>query len=109
MLASQTSVKAAGLPKDSRWQDVQVASSGSRQTPIHGGPGELGIYNAIQSVPGPNGKREVVSGTSYLQVVSFDGKGPRAQGLLAFSISSDPASPYSADQDRKSTRLNSSQ
>ncbi|WLH10259.1 acylase [Pseudomonas hefeiensis] len=98
MLASQASVKAAGLPKGSRWQDVQVASSGSRQTPIHGGPGELGIYNAIQSVPGANGKREVVSGTSYLQVVSFDSKGPQAQGLLAFSISSDPASPYSADQ-----------
>ncbi|WP_092330235.1 MULTISPECIES: acylase [unclassified Pseudomonas] len=98
MLASVAAVKVAGLSKDSRWQDVQVASSGSRQTPIHGGPGELGIYNAIQSVPGANGKREVVSGTSYLQVVTFDGKGPQAQGLLAFSISSDPASPYSADQ-----------
>lgn len=98
MLASVEAVKAAGLSKDSRWQDVQVASSGARQTPIHGGPGELGIYNAIQSVPGANGKREVVSGTSYLQVVTFDDKGPQAQGLLAFSISSDPASPYSADQ-----------
>ncbi|WP_413791193.1 MULTISPECIES: bifunctional acylase PvdQ [unclassified Pseudomonas] len=98
MLASVAAVKASGLSKDSRWQDVQVSSSGSRQTPIHGGPGELGIYNAIQSVPGANGKREVVSGTSYLQVVTFDGKGPQAQGLLAFSISSDPASPYSADQ-----------
>ncbi|WP_434705973.1 acylase [Pseudomonas sp. Z1-12] len=98
MLASVETVKAAGLSKDSRWQDVQVASSGTRQTPIHGGPGELGIYNAIQSVPGANGKREVVSGTSYLQVVTFDDKGPQAQGLLAFSISSDPASPYSADQ-----------
>ncbi|WP_458130470.1 bifunctional acylase PvdQ [Pseudomonas sp. R3-41] len=98
MLASVAAVKAAGLSKDSRWQDVQVASSGGRQTPIHGGPGELGIYNAIQSVPGANGRREVVSGTSYLQVVTFDDKGPQAQGLLAFSISSDPASPYSADQ-----------
>ncbi|SFW32049.1 acyl-homoserine-lactone acylase [Pseudomonas sp. NFACC04-2] len=98
MLASVEAVKVAGLSKDSQWQDVQVASSGSRQTPIHGGPGELGIYNAIQSVPGANGKREVVSGTSYLQVVTFDGKGPQAQGLLAFSISSDPASPYSTDQ-----------
>lgn len=98
MLASVEAVKVAGLSKDSQWQDVQVASSGSRQTPIHGGPGELGIYNAIQSVPGANGKREVVSGTSYLQVVTFDGKGPQAQGLLAFSLSSDPASPYSTDQ-----------
>ncbi|WHS57819.1 acylase [Pseudomonas sp. G2-4] len=98
MLASVDAVKAAGLTKDSRWQDVQVASSGGRETPIHGGPGELGIYNAIQSVPGANGKQEVVSGTSYLQMVTFDNKGPQAQGLLAFSISSDPASPYSADQ-----------
>ncbi len=98
MLASVEAVKVAGLSKNSQWQDVQVASSGSRQTPIHGGPGELGIYNAIQSVPGANGKREVVSGTSYLQVVTFDGKGPQALGLLAFSLSSDPASPYSTDQ-----------
>ncbi|QIB08468.1 acylase [Pseudomonas fluorescens] len=98
MLASVEAVKVAGLSKDSQWQDIQVFSSGGRLTPIHGGPGELGIYNAIQSVPGASGKREVVSGTSYLQVVTFDGKGPQAQGLLAFSISSDPASPYSADQ-----------
>jgi acyl-homoserine-lactone acylase len=98
MVGSVEAVKAAGLPSSSRWQDLQVASSGGRQTPIHGGPGELGIYNAIQSVPGANGKREVVSGTSYLQVVTFDSKGPQAQGLLAFSISSDPASPHSADQ-----------
>lgn len=98
MQASVEALKTSGLSPDSRWQDVQVASNGGRQTPIHGGPGELGIYNAIQSVPGVNGKREVVSGTSYLQVVTFDDKGPQAQGLLAFSISSDPASPYSADQ-----------
>ncbi len=98
MRASLESVKKAGLPADSRWQDVQVASRADRRIPIHGGPGELGIYNAIQSVPGANGKREVVSGTSYLQVVTFDGNGPKAQGLLAFSLSSDPSSPYSVDQ-----------
>jgi acyl-homoserine-lactone acylase len=43
-------------------------------------------------VPRTDGKLEVVSGTSYLQVVTFDEKGPHAQGLLAFSLSSDPAS-----------------
>jgi len=98
MRASMERVNAAGLPADSQWRDVQVASSGGRQIPIPGGPGELGIYNAIQSVPGANGKREVVSGTSYLQVVTFDGNGPKAEGLLAFSLSSDPSSPYSVDQ-----------
>ncbi|MCW8279058.1 acylase [Pseudomonas sp. PCH199] len=98
MLASVEQVNAAGLKQDSRWGDIQVVSSGGQQTPIHGGPGMLGVYNAIQSVPRTDGKREVVSGTSYLQVVTFDEKGPQAKGLLAFSLSSDPASKYSRDQ-----------
>nr|WP_279309891.1 acylase [Pseudomonas koreensis] len=98
MLASAESVTKMGLTEKTRWGDVQVVSSGGQQTPIHGGPGTLGIYNAIQSVPREDGKLEVVSGTSYLQVVTFDDKGPHAQGLLAFSLSSDPASKYSRDQ-----------
>jgi len=98
MLASVEQVKTLGLKADSRWGNIQVVSSGGQQTPIHGGPGTLGVYNAIQSVPRTDGKREVVSGTSYLQVVTFDDKGPQAQGLLAFSLSSDPASKYSRDQ-----------
>jgi acyl-homoserine-lactone acylase len=98
MLASLASAEKMGLKPDTRWGDIQVVSSGERQTAIHGGPGTLGIYNAIQSVPREDGKLEVVSGTSYLQVVTFDDKGPQAQGLLAFSLSSDPASKYSRDQ-----------
>jgi acyl-homoserine-lactone acylase len=98
MLASVAQINKMGLTADSRWGDIQVVSSGGQQTPIHGGPGTLGVYNAIQSVPRTDGKLEVVSGTSYLQVVTFDDKGPQAQGLLAFSLSSDPASRYSRDQ-----------
>ncbi|WP_223416234.1 MULTISPECIES: acylase [unclassified Pseudomonas] len=98
MLASVESVNTSGLKTDSRWGDIQVVSSGGQQTPIHGGPGTLGVYNAIQSVPRTDGKREVVSGTSYLQVVTFDDKGPQAKGLLAFSLSSDPASKHANDQ-----------
>ncbi|MBK5418472.1 acylase [Pseudomonas sp. TH31] len=98
MLASLELTNRMGLKPDSRWGDIQVVSSGGQQTPIHGGPGTLGVYNAIQSVPRTDGKLEVVSGTSYLQVVTFDEKGPHAQGLLAFSLSSDPASKYSRDQ-----------
>ncbi|WP_085727065.1 acylase [Pseudomonas sp. R37(2017)] len=98
MLASVEQVKASGLKANSRWGDIQVVSSGGQQIPIHGGPGTLGVYNAIQSVPHSDGKREVVSGTSYLQVVTFDENGPQAKGLLAFSLSSDPASKFSRDQ-----------
>ncbi|AZE55522.1 penicillin amidase family protein [Pseudomonas synxantha] len=91
MLASSAEVNKLGLK---RWGDIQV----SGQTSIHGGPQELGIYNAMQTVPRADGKREVVSGTSYLQIVTFDDKGPNAIGVLAFSESSNPASNYSKDQ-----------
>lgn len=93
MLASTAAVSQLGL---TRWGDIQV----SGQTPMHGGPQQLGIYNAMQTVPRADGKREVVSGTSYLQIVTFDDNGPQALGVLAFSESSNPASQYSKDQTR---------
>jgi len=46
----------------------------------------------------------VVSGTSYLQIVTFDEKGPQARGVLAFSLSSDPASKYASDQTQAFSR-----
>lgn len=94
MLASASEIDKQGLNADSRWGDVQV----SGHVPIHGGPQELGVYNAMQSVPRADGKREVVSGTSYLQIVTFDEQGPKAEGILAFSESSDPSSPHAKDQ-----------
>lgn len=93
MLASTAAVSQLGL---TRWGDIQV----SGQTPMHGGPQQLGIYNAMQTVPRADGKREVVSGTSYLQIITFDDNGPQALGVLAFSESSNPASQYSKDQTR---------
>lgn len=88
----------SGLPADTRWGDLQQVSVGGQAVPIHGGPQALGVYNAMQSVAGAGGKREVVSGTSYLQVVSFEASGPKALGLLAFSLSSDPSSAHFRDQ-----------
>lgn len=100
MLASTAAVDKLGLNANSTWGDIQV----SGQTPIHGGPQELGIYNAMQTVPRADGKREVVSGTSYLQIVTFDEEGPRASGVLAFSESSNPASHYARDQTQAFSR-----
>nr|WP_189683602.1 acylase [Pseudomonas sp. SWRI144] len=94
MLTSTAEVAKLGLSANSTWGDIQV----SGQTPIHGGPQELGVYNAMQTVPRADGKREVVSGTSYLQIVTFDDQGPHVRGVLAFSESSNPASKHSKDQ-----------
>lgn len=96
-LASLAEVEEAGLAADVRWGQIQQAADG---TPIHGGPASLGIYNAIQSVLTAPGKRLVVSGTSYLQLVTFDAKGPRAVGVLAFSESSEADSLHASDQTR---------
>ncbi len=94
-LASLKLVSDSGVAGEARWGQVQQASDG---TPVPGGPQALGVYNAIYSVPHGQGKRLVVSGTSYLQVVSFTDKGPEARGLLAFSQSSEAASVHASDQ-----------
>ena len=96
-LASIAQVSRAGFAEDARWGQIQQAADG---TPIHGGPASLGVYNAIQSVPVGADKRLVVSGTSYLQLVSFDDQGPHALGMLAFSESSEAGSAHASDQTR---------
>jgi acyl-homoserine-lactone acylase len=45
----------------------------------------------------PGGYR-VDFGTSYVQVVGFDERGPRAEALLTYGQSSDRASPRASDQ-----------
>ncbi len=98
MLTALDEVSKAGLSAKTTWGDIQVSSQSGVPVPIHGGPAALGVYNAMQTVAGKDGKREVVSGTSYLQVVTFDDQGPQAKGLLAFSESSNPQSAHSRDQ-----------
>uniref|UniRef100_UPI003F5B2478 bifunctional acylase PvdQ n=1 Tax=Pseudomonas fulva TaxID=47880 RepID=UPI003F5B2478 len=94
-LASLRQVAEEGIDPMARWGQVQQAHDG---TPVPGGPQALGVYNAMYSVPMGQGKRLVVSGTSYLQLVSFTDDGPKARGLLAFSQSSEAASPHASDQ-----------
>ena len=94
-LASLQQVAESGMAPQVKWGQVQQAVDG---TPVPGGPQALGVYNAMYSVPHGQGKRLVVSGTSYLQLVSFTDKGPEARGLLAFSQSSESASAHARDQ-----------
>jgi len=83
-----------GVDPAQPWGDIQGIELNGRRIPIHGG-GDT--YNAMVSVPdGP--RTNVRFGASYIQVVDFDQSGPRAQGFLTYSQSSDPASPHFADQ-----------
>ncbi len=97
LAAASTQVAKAGLAADTRWGQLQGVQRGAQRIAIPGGDGKLGIYNAMTSQRQGLGF-EVDGGSSYIQLVSFDDHGPVARGLLAFSQSSDPASPHFKDQ-----------
>ncbi|GJI96953.1 acyl-homoserine lactone acylase PvdQ [Duganella caerulea] len=106
-LALQDTVRAAaakGWSPDAKWGDIQVAVRGAKKIPIHGGEDVYGVYNAITSVDIGGGLRDVTDGTSYIQAVTFDKNGPVAQAMLSYSQSSEPSSPYFADQTERFSR-----
>jgi acyl-homoserine-lactone acylase len=95
-----TDLNNANVPLDATIGDVQHIVRGGRRIPIHGGPGDPGQFNAIESgfVPG-HGFGEVLFGSSYVQVVTWnDGPCPDAATILTYSQSANPRSPYFADQ-----------
>lgn len=93
-----------GVPEGARWGDLQGVLRSGAWIAVHGGDGELGVYNAIDSAPGQDGRLHVQHGTSYVQTVSFDADGPRAQAMLSYSQSTNPASPHYADQTGRFSR-----
>lgn len=100
LAATVTTTEAAGQALDSRWGDEQLVMAGNAAIPIHGGPGTLGILNMQESDAAANGKLVPRHGTSYIQIVGFDDKGPVADAILSYSQSTNPASPHAADQTR---------
>jgi acyl-homoserine-lactone acylase len=87
------------IPLNLPWGEMQYVVRNGITIPIHGGANGEGVFNVITSAGlSPDGYAEVVHGTSYIQTVTFDRKGPIAQALLTYSESTDPASPHYADQ-----------
>ena len=94
------------IPADARLGDVQVETRGSERIPIHGGPGGDGIFNNMQPEdlkPGL-GWTSIRHGASFVMAVEFTARGPRSQGLLTYSQSTNAASPHYSDQTRMYSR-----
>lgn len=92
-----------GVPLDAAWGTIQYVERNGERIPVQGGPGQIGILNAMGSNPGAADKPFVLTpahGTSYVQVVSFGDKGPVAESMLSYSQSTNPDSPYYADGTR---------
>ena len=88
----------AKIPLDRPWGEVQFAVKGDQHIPVHGGEGNDGVLNAQQSELTPGLGYIPYHGSSYIQVVTFDEKGPVTDAILTYSQSTDPASPHYADQ-----------
>ncbi len=95
-------LEGAGIPLDAPLEGFQYELRGGERIPIHGGPGTVGVFNAINVVWDPErGYPNVPHGSSFVQVVGFDGSPcPDARTILTYSQSPNERSPYFADQTR---------
>lgn len=86
----------AEIPLNKPLGEIQFIERNGKRIPLHGGL----IFNRISLTlkPGVGYTEPIGSADSYLQVVTFDDKGPIADTLLVNSQSSDPDSPWYADQ-----------
>jgi acyl-homoserine-lactone acylase len=94
-------LQSLNIPLDGRLGDYQGETRNGVRTPLHGGVGDIdGSYNSLRMSTGltATGYNNVYWGTSYVQTVTFDDAGPVAQGMLVYGQSTDPTSPYYADQ-----------
>jgi acyl-homoserine-lactone acylase len=95
----------SGIPLDAPLRGWQYERRGDERIPIHGGPGTVGVFNAI-NVPFVRGQGypDVPHGSSFVQAVHLTGGCPDVRTILTYSQSTNPNSPFSGDQTRMFAR-----
>ncbi len=96
-------VRTAGFALDAPLGSVQQPVGATEAIALHGGTEAEGVLNNLgnQYAPGITAQGlRIDYGTSYVQTVTFDERGPLAQAILTYGQSSDPASPHASDQMR---------
>lgn len=94
-------VQEAGFALDAPLASVQRPAITPEPIGLHGGDEIEGVLNNLgdRGAPGiGKGGLRIDYGTSYVQTVGFDARGPVAQALLTYGQSTDPASPHATDQ-----------
>ena len=89
----------AGIPLDAPLGRFQYTKRGGR-IDLHGGPGTLGVFNAMNFTWNPQeGYSQIPHGSSFIMAVQFTDSGcPDGWSLTSYSQSDDPTSPYYNDQ-----------
>jgi acyl-homoserine-lactone acylase len=94
-------VRAAGFELDADLEEVQFHETRNGEVGLHGGPEFEGVLNKLESFGADTldarGYR-INFGSSYIQTVTFDDRGPVAEAIMTYGQSTRPDSPYNFDQ-----------
>ena len=107
LAAAVVAVRKAGFALDATLGSVQRPLITDEAIALHGGDEFEGVLNNLgnQFAPGINAQGlRIDYGTSYLQAVTFDDRGPVARAVLTYGQSTNPASPHANDQLRLFSR-----
>jgi len=93
--------KLAGIPLDAPLGTIQSEPRGAERIPIHGSRHDEGAFNVITAAFAPGvGYPKILHGSSFVMAVELGPNGPSGRQILTYSQSSNPNSPYYADQTR---------
>jgi acyl-homoserine-lactone acylase len=103
LTAAVKATKIAGYALDAPLGTVQRPLITEEAIALHGGSEIEGVLNNLgnQFAPAISNKGlRIDYGSSYIQTVTFDARGPVAQAVLTYGQSTNPASPHANDQMR---------
>ena len=98
-----TDLEGAGIPLDAGLRGYQYETRGGEQIPIHGGPGGLGVFNAISAGwRADSGYPDVGHGSSFIMAAQFrNGPCPvRAGTFVTYGQTENQDSPHAGDYTR---------
>src|SRR3954469_8736613 len=100
-----TDLRSSKIPLDAPLRGYQYDERGGEKIPIHGGPGTLGVFNAINVLWKPGqGYPDVPHGSSFIMAVQFTATGPKSRAFVTYGESENPKSPYANDQTKLFSR-----
>ena len=102
-----TDLQGAKIPFGAPLGQFQFDERGGKPIPIHGGPGSLGVFNAINvSWNATRGYPNVPHGSSFIMVAEFTGKRcpVAASTFVTYGQSENQSSPHASDYTRAFSR-----
>jgi acyl-homoserine-lactone acylase len=96
---ADAALRLTGIPLDAPLGAIQTEPRGADRIPIHGDRHDVGAFNVITPAFAQGiGYPKILHGTSFVMAVRLGPGGPSGRLILTYSQSTNPNSPYHADQ-----------